>query len=81
MADENGRKYLTWQWLTGILMGLVLLFGGWAWNDTRACLKDNQVELKQKVDKDQYQMDIKRIEIKLDTLINMQLKENGNKKR
>ncbi len=59
MAENgNGKKYPTWQWLTAILITLVLAMGAWAWNDTRTCIKDNQTSIRQKVDKEQYYKDI-----------------------
>jgi len=60
MANENGNgsRYPSWKWLTGILVGLLIVIGGYSLSDVRSEVKTLHDK---KVDKDAYYRDIDRI--------------------
>jgi len=70
---------ITWKWLAGILIVLVLTFGGIITSDNKALVEKNQVRIDRladlKLDKEVYFRDmidirdmLKRIDLKLDKL-------------
>ena len=58
----NGNKSVTWKYLVGVLVTLLLLLGGFILADNKALVEKTQVKIdkltEQKVDKDQYYRDI-----------------------
>lgn len=55
MAESNGNgKNVSWKWFTGMLAGILILVSG-------AVLADMKTEIKQKVDKCQYEKDMKEL--------------------
>ena len=61
----NGNKSVTWKYLVGVLVTLLLLLGGIILADNKALVEKNQVKIDkltdQKVDKEQYYRDINEI--------------------
>lgn len=72
MVDKNGKN-ITWKWLVGILLTLLLMVGSYAAASIkeRADMAHLRIDVMQekKVDKDRYECDMNRIEKKLDILI------------
>ena len=71
MPLVNGRN-VTWQWVVGVLLILVLASGGIILADTKKGVEKtvDKIELLQekKVDKDQYRLDISEIKESLRTI-------------
>jgi len=78
MPPVNGKN-VTWQWLVGILVVLLFAAGGILLADNKASVRKNEVKIEQvqenKVDKEQYRLDIadikgmlKDINVKIDKL-------------
>ena len=74
-SDQN----ITWKWLVGVLISLVLILGGIVTTDNKAMVEKNLIKLERiadlKLDKEVYYRDmvdirdmLKRIDIKLDRL-------------
>lgn len=84
MGDsDNGNGKLTFKWLVGILMSLLMAGGGLLIADTRESIKiaqglasqlakDNQYKIeclqKEKLDKDQYYRDMRDIKVSLEKI-------------
>lgn len=67
MVQRNGeKKYL--QWIAVLLLTLILGMLGYFLNDV-------QGQVRSKVDKQQYDCDMNRIEKKIDYLIDLEIKE------
>lgn len=72
-------KNVTWKWLVGILITLLLMFGSYA----AASLKDRTEKAHEKIDKlqeskvdiERYNCDMSRFEKKLDALIALHTKQ------
>jgi flagellar biosynthesis protein FlhB len=67
LKNENG-KYLTWEFVAVTLITLVLCGLGYF-------LQDVQGQVRSKVDKQEYSEDMKRVEGKLDYIIDLEIKE------
>jgi hypothetical protein len=70
VANGDGR-YITIKWLLGILAGILIAVSGTLYGDMWGQINKLQ---EQKVDKDQYRMDVSRLEGKIDRLIDMQMR-------
>lgn len=66
------RNNVTWKWLVGVLLSLLLLVGGMVIADNRVVVMKNQDKIeeikKDKVDKEQYYRDIADIKNTLDKI-------------
>jgi len=83
MTEDN--EFISWKWIAGILVGLIILAFGGIIADTRQGVSQAQEKIEKiqaaKVDKEQYRCDIERVEDKLDKLINMHVAaSSGNNK-
>lgn len=83
MGEDNvASNGITWKWLVGILVFLVMVAVFGVINDTRShmCYNDGRIEALQekKVNIDQYRLDIREINDKLDYLIG--IKKGGNRR-
>ena len=72
MASENGngngRNGVTWKIIA--VSACVVLVGiiAWAWNDSRACIRENKLATEQKVDRTQYYRDIDEIKTRMERM-------------
>lgn len=65
-GNKNGKNGVTWKWLVGVLLTLLLLIGGGVMANLQADIKALD---RDKVDKDRYDKDQQRVEHKLDYII------------
>lgn len=79
VSPEKEAKYVSWTWIVGVLLGLLLLIGGFTLNDNRASigkLQDNKLDRAEYIkDFEQQQLGIARINQKLDDLPEMIIKQ------
>ena len=76
-GDNGNGRSVTWKWLVGILMVIVLAVTGGIISDTRSGISEAKAKCetlqKEKVDKEQYRIDLAEIKNDLKTLIRMQV--------
>lgn len=74
-GDNGNGRSVTWKWLVGILMAVVLAVTGGIISDTRSGISEAKAKCetlqKEKVDKEQYRVDLMEIKGDLKTLIRM----------
>ncbi len=80
MANGNGEiTYVSWKWIVGILILIIFSATGLIINDTRIGISEakDKIEVlqKEKVDKEQYQCDIKEIKDGLNFLIKREMRK------
>ena len=78
------EKIITWSGIALVfLVPLIFALGGWAWTDTRTCIDKNKVAIETlkdtKVDKSQYQDDVREIKEDIKYLIRLNVKNGGRK--
>jgi hypothetical protein len=80
MTKEMEGKLVPWTWIVSVLLGILLMLGGYLLNDTRA-------QLGQKVDKREFDLVMLQIkdnqaviQSKLDKLVDLHIKERGGGK-
>jgi hypothetical protein len=47
MSPEKESKYVSWTWIVSVLLGILMLIGGYVLNDTREAictLRDNKMD-------------------------------------
>ena len=70
----NGSKYPSWKWLAGILVGLLIIIGGYTLGTSIGEVKAGILVLQdKKLDKDQYLLDMKDMKDKIDCIYNWHL--------
>lgn len=79
MANGNNETFISWRWLVGILVLIVLSVVGFVVSDTRCAIDDATKEIKilqeKKLDKELYYRDIKDIKDNLDFLVKRELRK------
>jgi hypothetical protein len=76
VALKNGEgNYVSWKCIAGILVSIILAVVGVLYADTKADINKANDRIEKKVDIEQYRVDVKRFDDKLDKLINMHIKE------
>ncbi len=70
---QNGNRGPTWRIIASVMGAILLLALGWFGNYTHSEIKDLR---EKKVDKEQYNCDIREIKEGIAKLVNMHLKEN-----
>jgi hypothetical protein len=77
MTKEMEGKLVPWTWIVSVLLGILMLLGGFLLNETRA-------QLDQKVDKREFDLVLSQIkdnqaiiQVKLDKLVDLHIKERG----
>ncbi|MEN6360018.1 MAG: hypothetical protein ABFD59_08180 [Smithella sp.] len=71
-AEEKKDRFITWSWIAGILLTVLVMFGGYMLTDTRAEIKSLQ---QVKLDKEDYYRDIDAVKKGIDKLINMHMEK------
>jgi len=72
-AEEKKERFITWSWIAGILLTVLVMFGGYMLTETRADIKTLQ---QQKLDKEVYDRDIKAVKDGIEKLINLHMKDS-----
>jgi len=72
MAENGNGKGPTWKWLAGILVGILIVVGGYFLGDVRSEVRSLS---ERKLDKETYYNDIKDIKTDLKALLNMHMKD------
>jgi uncharacterized protein YpmS len=79
MANGNNETFISWKWLVGILISIVILIAGFVVSDTRCAIDDANKEIKKledkKLDKEIYYRDIRDIKDNLDYLVKRELRK------
>ena len=79
MANGD-RTYISWKWIVWLLITIVFGATSLIINDTRIGISEAKTRIemlqKEKVDKEQYQCDIKEIKDGLNFLIKREMREN-----
>ena len=72
--NGNGSKYPSWKWIAGILVGLLIVIGGYTLGTSIGEVKAGILVLQdKKLDKDQYLLDMKDMKDKIDCIYNWHL--------
>ena len=72
--NGNGSKYPSWKWITGVLVSLLIIIGGYTLGNSIGEVKAGILVLQEKkLDKDQYLLDMKDMKDKIDCIYNWHL--------
>ena len=69
MPESNGSKYPSWKWITGILVTLLMLIGGYTLGTSIGEVKAGILTLQdKKLDKEVYHRDMDDMKDKIDSI-------------
>jgi hypothetical protein len=75
MSSEKEMKYVSWTWIVSVLLGILMLVGGFILNDTRATIcqiQEGKLDRKEYIkDFEKRNQDIQAIHSKLDQMMSL----------
>jgi uncharacterized protein YpmS len=79
MANGENEKYISWRFISVTIVGIIFIIVGAIISDTRANIvkaeKNIETLQKEKVDKEQYQCDIREIKDSLNFLVKREMRD------
>jgi len=70
LTEEQKNQFITWSWIAGIVITVLIAVGGYLLTDTRADIKALKQE---KLDKEDYYRDINSVKDGINRLIDMHM--------